>query len=477
VTCRRHSCRNAASRASRVWAASALAVLAAGASIFADVVHLKGGRIVEAGECRREGQEIRCSRAGGVIGFPFDQVERIEKTARATPRHVVSPAPVSVPVERRAAPLEPVLDTPSGELTPSKARARIDELSAAKGAGAPGDDRHKELAALYAYLGNTEMLAHNYDGAVALYQDSLDNDPRLTVARLNLCSALLNLNRQPAAEEIARAVLAEQPDNPRAMEMLGEAALRSGRPDEAIELWQKSLALKPSDGLRARLDRARRLGQAEEGFRSSEGARFSLKFDGEQATPELAEEILGYLDASYSELSRRFSHYPEGVIRVTLYSRKAFQLATESPDWVGGLFDGQMRVPIGGLSRLTPAVKRVLIHELTHCFVASRSRGNAPRWLQEGIAQVVEGRATTAAGREALRQAYEVLGGPKGAMEFSYPRALSQMEFFFDTWSDSHFNDLLDQLARGIDIEDAMRAVTGVSYTEFLKAWGASLER
>ena len=415
---------------------------------------------------------MRCARAGGLIGIPFDQVERIEKGGAPDAPRPHAPTASEIP----AAPLAPLIEpSPAAGLglTPASARARIDLLNATASPAAGGGSQ-MELAALYAFLGNNEMLSHNYDGAVELYHDALDHNPGLLVARLNLCTALINLNRQDAAEEIARAVLAEQPANARAMELLGEAALQTGRIDEAIDLWRKSLALKPGEGLRARLDRALRLRHAEEGFQRTEGARFSLGFDGDEASPDLAREILDYLDASYSDLANRFAHYPEGVIRVTLYSRKAFQEATSSPDWVGGLFDGQLRVPIGGLSHLTPAVRRVLIHELTHCFVASRTRGNAPRWIQEGIAQVMEGRSASSS-RAALRQAYKALGGPAGAGEFSYPSALSQVEFFLRTWSESHFNDLLDHLGRGTDIEASLRAVTGLTYPEFLAAWGESL--
>jgi len=34
---------------------------------------------------------------------------------------------------------------------------------------------------------------------------------------------------------------------------------------------------------------------------------------------------------------------------------------------------------------------RTLLHELTHVFVADMTRGLAPRELQEGLAQLVEG--------------------------------------------------------------------------------------
>ena len=428
-------------------------------------------------ECHRLGAELKCTRAGGVVGIPIDQVESIEREA-PQPLAPARRAPLP-PGALAPQPLPPILDTAApaaGALTPESAQARIDQLNASGGGsgGAPAAAHH-ELSILYCFLGNEAMQGHRYEEAIDLYHNALVHDSRLLVARLNLCTAMLDLNRGDAAEPLLKALLTEHPDNERAMQLMGEAAMQAGHVDEAIEWWEKCLAVSPSTALQTRLDRARRLRSAEEGFQRSDAAHFSMKFDGDQASPDLAREILSYLEDSLSELSSRFAQYPEGVIQVTLYSKQAFQGATESPDWVGGLFDGQIRMPIGGLSHLTPQVRRVLMHELTHCVVTSKSHGNAPQWIQEGIAQVCEGKSD-AATRSALRQGYAAPGGTVNAGEFSYPRALSQVEFFLHTWSDSHFNDLLDHLGRGADIDAALRAVTGLSYDEFLKAWTDSLD-
>jgi hypothetical protein len=170
------------------------------------------------------------------------------------------------------------------------------------------------------------------------------------------------------------------------------------------------------------------------------------------------------------------AHVPERSIGVVLYPRRSFKEATASPDWVGGLFDGQVRVPIGGLTRLDSSIRRVLTHELAHAFITSKTRGNAPRWVQEGYAQVIEGRSAMGL-RQALAQAFHILGGTASAGEFTYPKSLSQLEFFIETWSESHFLELLDQLGRGTDIDASLRSVTGLGESEFLSAWGAWLER
>ena len=79
-----------------------------------------------------------------------------------------------------------------------------------------------------------------------------------------------------------------------------------------------------------------------------------------------------------------------------LFSREAYYDASGAPAWSGGIYDGidgRIRIPIGGLTAsLTPDMDGTLIHELTHAFVADRTRGVAPREIHEGLAQYMEGK-------------------------------------------------------------------------------------
>ena len=45
---------------------------------------------------------------------------------------------------------------------------------------------------------------------------------------------------------------------------------------------------------------------------------------------------------------------------------------------------------------MTDELARVLKHELTHSFVGQKTDGRCPVWLQEGIAQYMEGKRSRA---------------------------------------------------------------------------------
>ncbi|HKY32004.1 MAG TPA: tetratricopeptide repeat protein [Candidatus Polarisedimenticolia bacterium] len=450
-------------------------------ALLADVVHLKSGSTITAEFCVRGSRELTCRRAGGSIGIPLDQVVSIERTP---PRRVVRPAvpPASGPPPVAAGDprmsLAPQEASPAGPgLTADQARSRAAELE--RSIGRPGVDEataRREAALLHTFIAGLAFRDGDAGEAEERYRLALGHDPDLLVTRLNLAALLINGGRHLEAETILGRVLEDHPRSARACFLLGESARQDGRPQEAAAHWERSLEIEPDPVLQEKLHRVRRLMEAEEGFRSTEAAHFTLKFDGEAASPELAREILDHLEAAWSELSARLQHVPTSTIRVTLYSRESFHRATESPDWVGGLFDGEIRLPVAGLATLNDAVRRVLVHELTHCFVSDRSGNRAPDWVQEGFAQVMEGR-TGARHTASLAQSCGVLGVPACGAEFSYPSALSQVEFLLETWRVGGLNDLLDHLARGNDIDGALRAATGLGRDEFIGAWSQWLQR
>lgn len=368
------------------------------------------------------------------------------------------PAPVTTPIQ------------PPASLGTEAARTRLSALLRS-----PRDADRAEMARIEAWLGQEAFVAGDLDGALERLSAALGHDPGLTPARLNLAAVLIRLGRHDEATGWLEDLIAERPGHPDALFLAGEARFLSGRTEEAIDLWERSRAIQPGEAVQERIERARRLGAAEDGFLRSDGARFALRYDGGEGTPALAGEILSYLEEAYDQLARRLAYYPDGVVQVVVYPRRSFHDATESASSVGGIFDGQIRVPAGGLERLEDRSRRALIHELAHYFVAARSRGVAPRWLHEGYAQAVEGRSgrrDRAGLQDELRSK-----GPASAAEFGYSKALSQMEFFLETWSDLHLSDLLDRLGHGTDIERAFRDVTGLTQREFFASWAIWLAR
>ena len=77
-------------------------------------------------------------------------------------------------------------------------------------------------------------------------------------------------------------------------------------------------------------------------------------------------------------------------IDVVLYSPEQFKTVTRLPAWAVGIYDGRIKVPLGGTSASADDLERVLEHELVHAIVAAIAGPTVPAWLNEGLATALE---------------------------------------------------------------------------------------
>jgi hypothetical protein len=172
-----------------------------------------------------------------------------------------------------------------------------------------------------------------------------------------------------------------------------------------------------------------------------------------------------------------------------LYTQEAFADITRAPGWVGALNDGRIRVPVQGLSGVTPELSRVLKHELTHSFVGQKTRGRAPTWMQEGLAQWMEGkRSGDSAG--VLAQVYRDGHAPSlGSLEgswmglssdtagYAYAWALANVEYIVQTDGMGDIERILDLIASGTSTEEALRQVLHSDYNDLMQSTADYLRR
>src|SRR5262249_7872027 len=144
----------------------------------------------------------------------------------------------------------------------------------------------------------------------------------------------------------------------------------------------------------------------EANYTERDTGRFTLRYEGSATKDSLRQQIVGVLDRDYTELSGDLDIEPRQNIPVILYTEQAFFDVTQAPTWTGALNDGKLRIPVRGIDYVTPDLARVLKHELTHSFVNQASAGRCPQWLNEGIAQMEEGRTLNGRGQR-LAQLYK----------------------------------------------------------------------
>jgi len=448
---------------------TALALGLAAAPLVADTILLKNGKRIVATAVREEGARITYETADGEYALPRSLVERIEKGGEASSRPsraVEMPLPAVPAAPASGKP--PVL--PSGEVD----RPYLEALATQPNLDEAG--KHK-LAALFLAAMDYEMRRNRTDAALALAERAVSvvsQDPQLMLAHGVLL--LHKQQYQAARDRLNRARLAA-PDSALVWKFLGFAEYFSDRTDDAIRSWRKSLSLAPDAEVTRMLERAQRETSAEANFEQAASSHFTLRFEGRQVVPAFRREILEVLEHHYQDLDRQLDASLREPIPVILYTSQAFRDVTRAPAWVGALNDGRMRVPVEGLSSVTSDLSRVLKHELVHSMVWAKTHGRCPTWLNEGLAQLLEGSSIRGdrrlaelweSGRRlpwsALQGSFTGLG--PGMAALAYTQSLAATEYLTSLYGPHELVRLLGRLDGGQSIEAALGSVYRLDYAE-----------
>ncbi len=456
-------------------------------SAAADVVHLKNGGTIVCDRIEERGEVLVLHQGKGTIQVPRQDVLRIEPGGGASGNP--QPASAASPKAPRAGPIA-ATDPRAGAAVPEVAKApswfdrdaalrRVEEMKRRQGTPSLArDENRRQLVALLTRLGEDDLARRQPDEARRHFSEAIASEPHDVRARCGLAAAYLKLDQDAYARSVVQQALLDAPDDPELNLLLGQVAERQDRPEEALAAWQKSFAARPSPELGRWIETLRRQHGIEQNYGRSEAAHFVVRYDGEQTRSELESSILEELERQYATLSRTFDYMPPQSIVVIIYPERAFYEATLAGPDVAGLYDGKIRMPAGGLHLLDAEARATLLHELAHAFITGKSGSAAPRWLQEGLAQWIEGKRTpTATGVSLAREFQAHHEAASWQPVFSYPSALSFVEFLIDRQGFADLNDLLAAMGRGQMPQEAIRSVTGFPFDDLQIQWGQNLTR
>lgn len=466
----------AAHRRARAACFFLLALASAPSLLRADEIYLKNGRKVVGAVVRENSRVVVYDIGGGELTLPRSLVDHIVRSTTPMPA-----TPPSANLRSRPAPDVPLpapqpLDTAGEPITRVIQNQAVDESQLAildnDVLRNPTDENRYRLALGYREAGSFLAQTGRPEEAARLYRHALHFAPDDLNLTLAFAYLLVTQKHYSAAVDLLNGAAVQFPKSPDVPLLLGSAYYYTENLNRAIAAWKQSLALRDDPRVREALTRAEQEQKVAGSYLEMRSLHFLLRYQGAETRP-LAEQVLQTLDADFTQLESDLDIYPSETIVVLLYPDQAFHDITRLPAWAGAVNDGKIRIPVSGLSSVTPDLKRVLRHELTHSFVHQATLGQCPVWLNEGLAQLEEHSQHVNAAVELARAfargqtiPFDDLEAsffdlPQEKVGMAYAKSLAAVEYLRDTYGMPEIRRLLKRLAGNPDfsavLEDELR--------------------
>jgi tetratricopeptide (TPR) repeat protein len=467
----------------RVSLLAAVWLVAATSARGGDTIVLKNGRRIIALSVTQEGEKIIYETASGTLSIPRSIVDHIEHGAVSSSEAPANASTVTLkPPESEAS--STTLPANAGEIVSRVIqngevdRIYVDQLDQEAHSGQALANQNAAMA--HHAASQFELTHGEMDPALQDARSALIYLPEQPVLLMN--TAYLYLRRSEYTQSLEYIDRARRlvPEDPEVLKLAGWAYYGLNKMDLAVAEWKHAASLRPDAEVEAALQRAQRDKQEEEQYKENESNHFTLRYSG-ASEPSLARSVLRTLERHYGAIESELNYSPPDSIGVILYTQQAFADITQVPGWVGALNDGRIRVPVQGLNDVTPELSRVLKHELTHSFVGQKTLGRAPTWVQEGLAQWMEGKRSdlNAGALIALYKNDPALGLRHFTGDWmklsnaeataAYAWALANVEYIVQAGGINDVDRMLYRLAAGDTAEAAVKAVMHCDYADFTR--------
>jgi tetratricopeptide (TPR) repeat protein len=339
------------------------------------------------------------------------------------------------------------------------------------------------LAIAYLGKGHQLLAAADYPAARKAFQEGRrysEDDVRLWEGE---ALSWYRQGRYAEAVSLLDQALGIAPENSALYHLLGVSYYADGRMAEALDALERARELGGGEGIEQLLEKVRREWQVERDMSREVSGHFQVSFVDDEQAANLAPEILDSLEEAYAELGSELDFYPDVMVPVLLYSHKDFATVTNSPDWAGAAYDGKIRLPLGGMTEMSEPLVAVLYHEYVHVLVHFLTNGNAPVWLNEGLAEVAGRSRFSPPLRQMPRAvkadqlinwvplAHSFAGLTGDQAQLAYEQSYSLVQYMVDNFGWHKITELLGRLGQRQEWQVAIADV----YREYEMDWPAIL--
>jgi len=406
-------------------------------------------------------------------------IDKLETARRMDPKNAALSKNLACAYARKAEEL-----TGRGEL-----KEAVHWLDEALSVGSKDEMVRNNIAAGYNNVADVHMRAQRYGEAISLLQTAVSLQPDGVVLRSNLGVALYGDNQRSQALDEFRGVVAIDPNNALARKMCGLLLYWKGQTKEALEELREAAKLNPSDKeVDETLKKIEREYAVEKEFDSDSQVHFNVSFDSKKDY-RLGKAVIDGLESAWSKVGADLNFYPSEKIAVVVYTGRQFHELLNKAKFVGGVYDGKIRVPVGGLDteRDQEQLKTVLMHEYAHAAIHFLTHNRCPLWLHEGIAEYVseawdknkEQQITSARDTGQLIPLKDLPSALKSTSSekagLAYCEALSITKLIADHYGVYTLRKILDNLDSGDDIDKALSKAISLDQEGLEKEWLKSL--
>ena len=233
------------------------------------------------------------------------------------------------------------------------------------------------------YERRLQMLASRYQRAPA---GTVDFPQELmAVDYINEGYSLFQKSEYDLALKAAEEALKCDIKSPVAHELSGDIYYLKQNLAKANEHYREAFKLEPVSRLKDKLEKLTRETEVEKSFDTVEEEHFLIKYSGNQNEYE-GFELKTMLRDTYREIAKELAHYLNHKTTVLFYDADKFHSTGNLAHWIGGLYDGKVRLPVHPRGFGEKQLRAVARHELTHVFLDDLGKKKTPIWLHEGFA-------------------------------------------------------------------------------------------
>ena len=295
----------------------------------------------------------------------------------------------------------------------------------------------------------------------------------------------IKLEDDLALEHLKRAFELE-PEYQKTHKLLALIDYRQGRTAQALSKIEKACQLDPKDKEAKALYNRWKVESALTGkFLEKSRGNFTVRAD-PALSAQRYDEAFKKIERARNEVYEALQLKGTRKIVFILFSPDSFQKATGTFHWIGGLYDGQVKLPVPSGPDPTPEAVREfdegLRHELAHAAIREICP-ECPNWLNEGIAQHFERKGRGEIVSKQLREGasrrihfkdvstrlWEV--DNEDIARWTYLEGLGFVEFIVARFQEFRLRLLLDSISKEGSVSKAFELTYGVNLEKAEELW------